>query len=471
MKTLTVTLKQHTPLIHFQHDQYGATLRASEVKPKLDKFILTKLGENEGYEKGCNIAKNKGWLVGKGEHDALNYKIKIVCTGDIETMFINKKKYYSQNHEQDRKPFIVENGKKYLAKVREGGRRIIELQPYPLFFGNINKDINDSNEYRKMVYTKDVIELQLNVLNDGLYDYIEENKTILSDFFLNHNFGTRQSKGFGSFYVKEGTEYYKEPDTKYKFALEGIKKEEYRKLYDAIDLFYKALRSGINVNGFYFKSLSFMYAKDVLKAHWDKRMIKEHFYNNIDKRRKDSLILHINNHGEKEPLAYVSKIGYDVRDLLGFSTTERWTSFKDDIEKKVSICDNGKFRFPEENEKLLVDRMSSPILIKPVWQDGKYQVYLILRDDVVDLNKFKAQKYICVLSSKEKDSKEKDSRKSNKRFMLEIPSDFTTERFFEYIFKTLKFDIKSHVESKYHSNGNFKLLEEIFNDIKRNLTP
>ena len=73
MKTLTVTLKQHTPLIHFQHDQYGATLRASEVKPKLDKFILTKLGENEGYEKGCNIAKNKGWLVGKGEHDALNY--------------------------------------------------------------------------------------------------------------------------------------------------------------------------------------------------------------------------------------------------------------------------------------------------------------------------------------------------------------------------------------------------------------
>ena len=36
MKTLKVTLKQHTPLIHFQHEQYGATLRASEVKPKLD---------------------------------------------------------------------------------------------------------------------------------------------------------------------------------------------------------------------------------------------------------------------------------------------------------------------------------------------------------------------------------------------------------------------------------------------------
>ena len=28
MKTLKVTLKQHTPLIHFQHDQYGAILQA-----------------------------------------------------------------------------------------------------------------------------------------------------------------------------------------------------------------------------------------------------------------------------------------------------------------------------------------------------------------------------------------------------------------------------------------------------------
>ena len=39
MYKLEFTLKQHTPLIHFQHDQAGATLRATEVKPKLDKFL------------------------------------------------------------------------------------------------------------------------------------------------------------------------------------------------------------------------------------------------------------------------------------------------------------------------------------------------------------------------------------------------------------------------------------------------
>lgn len=33
------TLKQHTPIIHFQSEQVGATLRATELKPKFDRFI------------------------------------------------------------------------------------------------------------------------------------------------------------------------------------------------------------------------------------------------------------------------------------------------------------------------------------------------------------------------------------------------------------------------------------------------
>ena len=79
MHTLKVTLKQHTPLIHFQHDQEGATLRASEVKPKLDKFILTKLGGDDGYEAGIKIAKDNGWLVGKGDHPAMDSVSPVVA--------------------------------------------------------------------------------------------------------------------------------------------------------------------------------------------------------------------------------------------------------------------------------------------------------------------------------------------------------------------------------------------------------
>ena len=49
MKKITVELMQHTPMIHFQvrydqnqtlREQRGATLRASEVKPKLDRYLL-----------------------------------------------------------------------------------------------------------------------------------------------------------------------------------------------------------------------------------------------------------------------------------------------------------------------------------------------------------------------------------------------------------------------------------------------
>ena len=57
---LEFKLKQHTPLIHFQHDQSGATLRATELKPKLDKFVLMKIGKDL-YEKFFKNYTIKQW--------------------------------------------------------------------------------------------------------------------------------------------------------------------------------------------------------------------------------------------------------------------------------------------------------------------------------------------------------------------------------------------------------------------------
>lgn len=42
VKTVII-LNQQSPILHFQHQQQGATLRASEVKPKLDRFIKEKI--------------------------------------------------------------------------------------------------------------------------------------------------------------------------------------------------------------------------------------------------------------------------------------------------------------------------------------------------------------------------------------------------------------------------------------------
>ena len=113
MHKLEIKLKQHTPMIHFQHDQEGATLRASEVKPKLDRFILTRLG-NGDYKKGCEEAKSKGWLVGKGDHNALDYKMRIVST-DFSPVSIDIK-------------IQKENG---IAKFDNIGRQLFTTNNYP----------------------------------------------------------------------------------------------------------------------------------------------------------------------------------------------------------------------------------------------------------------------------------------------------------------------------------------------------
>src|ERR1035437_9359344 len=68
MYKLEFTLKQHTPIIHFQHDQDGATLRASEVKPKLDKYIIKKYGGEV----------HSDWYNGKVENHSLDYKLRII---------------------------------------------------------------------------------------------------------------------------------------------------------------------------------------------------------------------------------------------------------------------------------------------------------------------------------------------------------------------------------------------------------
>lgn len=40
---LELNLICHAPIIHFQPDEEGTTLRASEVKPKFDRYLMKKV--------------------------------------------------------------------------------------------------------------------------------------------------------------------------------------------------------------------------------------------------------------------------------------------------------------------------------------------------------------------------------------------------------------------------------------------
>lgn len=168
MKTLKVILKQHTPLIHFQHDQYGATLRASEVKPKLDKFILERLG-NGNYEDGVRLANEKQWLVGKGEHPALDYKMRIIVGDEIDEM-------------------------KLRTISRNDGKFTTEL--FPLLLANMGKRSRQDELVNFTMYQMN--NLQLSTICKSLYEIL---KTDIPYFFAVSNFGQRSGKGFGSYTV------------------------------------------------------------------------------------------------------------------------------------------------------------------------------------------------------------------------------------------------------------------------------
>lgn len=89
----------------------------------------------------------------------------------------------------------------------------------------------------------------------ALSNFINDNSQ-LPKFFLRTNFGTRNSKGFGSFYIAEEDPLYVSPTqlTTYTFSVNAqsmpykdiCRGNEFEILFKVIETFYKSLRSGIN---------------------------------------------------------------------------------------------------------------------------------------------------------------------------------------------------------------------------------
>ena len=207
MYKLEFKLEQHTPIIHFQAKDAGATLRASEVKPKLDKFILTQIGkgfvkkiasttEKDFIEKGIEYFQNKDAEARRvyeeekkkgnkdaklelclipGQEGALNYKLSFKLSPDAKVQY-------------------------FLPRVKDKGRieeGVTNLSNTPYF----------ANEAKIKDPTKGPVCLA-NHLEEGCVKGIVliHNKDMKADiekyleaFFLLHNFGARQTKGFGSY--------------------------------------------------------------------------------------------------------------------------------------------------------------------------------------------------------------------------------------------------------------------------------
>ncbi|SHH62236.1 hypothetical protein SAMN02745135_01422 [Caloranaerobacter azorensis DSM 13643] len=265
MPKLVIELKQHTPLIHFQGNQHGATLRATELKPKLDKFLKKHVFKS--------FKEYKRYLIGDIE------KIEEKEDGESNKAFDYKLKIIAKGHEQ-----------------------IIDLEePYPEIFYirkmNENTKKGKKNKKRKNIKKQavmyDEIILEFFSFHKDLLTKIEEN---ISRFFAVTNFGLRQNKGFGSFYLKDKKDIIADVKSVYdKFLYIKYDGKTYSDLMRYVYILYKMMKSGIkfkckiNHKSIYKKYNSFLF--EYMKGKGidnEKRMIKEEFFNESVRIKKDN---------------------------------------------------------------------------------------------------------------------------------------------------------------------------------------
>ena len=369
-----------------------------------------------------------------------------------------------------------------IIDIRKFNSNGIEI-PYPLFFGNLKKDPHNPNEYRKFSFLNEPFKAVF-------LSYIEElHKVILeyiADFFMCNNFGTRQSKGFGSFYLdttEESKPYYHKPKSDLCFIIET---DNFLDVFDRIDLFYRSLRGGLNlkridrkrldecgnptmIDVFYFKSLLFMYGRHK-GIQWEKKKIKEEFFLKsyiYDKKGKDYLSIGLTEqqkirNGLKDkdhyPLFYKSENVFLLKDLLGLSSNESWKSYDDVITKTEAALVDEKYVKIKQESKLNIARIKSPLLFKIFKTRERYHIFIIIDKEMEKVITEQVLGKTFILGSTE----------TGAEFPLSFPKSFSLSDFFAYILKGDSFNIEDHVEIKFQGRNEFNILKNIYGQLKAN---
>ena len=248
------SLKQHTPLLHFQYKQDAATLRATELKPSLDHLVIERVSGLQGEEAQNHFRENHShWLVGGGhnEHYALDYKIHIRARTKTEYLVSSSiPRYRREEYTRD---------------------QILFISGAPFFADNEPIKNRKLEEARRGVMYENV-ELEITCLDELLMKHI---RSALPALFTFHNFGLRQSKGFGCFSLSSTTKQDFEDllTLRYpKALLYEFKKSSpsLQQIFKKIDNEYKILKSGFAKD----PSQLNEYFKENYSIEWEKPVIK-----------------------------------------------------------------------------------------------------------------------------------------------------------------------------------------------------
>lgn len=310
-------LKQITPLIHFQHEQEGATLRATEVKPKLDRFLLQALNllkvERKRVPRTWVLLSPDQHDAQAGENIAFNYKLRFwadansIVKSDMGETEIYNAKIPIDNGENRRVPKQkiaklyfgnMASGKPRFQTALDRQRRIAELQAYE------NEVLG---KYKETVfYTKPILievvslaqgELELPVSNGAArtFSLLSLIRELLPLFFDIYAFGTRQTKGFGCFQVNDS----KKTDASLltlcdffpvhyllSYQSEAAKvRDDIGRANDALDKIwgiYGSMRSGFNLNkqeSGRIRGFALQYANHTMGVLNDKQFVRKYMVN------------------------------------------------------------------------------------------------------------------------------------------------------------------------------------------------
>lgn len=337
-------LVQHTPLIHFQHSEPHACLRATEVKPKLDRFLIEQLEEDDRFGDG----RWKKWFVGDGSQQSFDYMMRI-----------------TPNSEQVDRTQSIERA---IARAEHRPPNASLHEIHKNYFGNMASEKKREEKkkairetFKESLFYKDGLTLTIRCFIPELLTFIDEH---IRGFFMMHNFGTRQRKGFGSFTVDISTK----PNEPKGFDLVGkyCPNAYYCKLdgnvnadalLDAVWVISAFLRSGFNrgegnyVRGFVFRY--FQREKNPLAN--DKAFVKQKVLRNVyDEATRGE---HLHPYGNNVRYRY-------VRGLLGTNENSRFCRAPRGETREDLTVHNIYIHSAEG-----VERFPSPLLFKPI---GKF---------------------------------------------------------------------------------------------------
>lgn len=334
-------LVQHTPLIHFQHSEPHACLRATEVKPKLDRFLIEQLEKDDRFGDG----RWKKWFVGDGSQQSFDYMMRITPNSEQVERTQSIERAIARAEHRPPNASLHEIHKNYFGNMASGN--------------NIQDTIRET--FKESLFYKDGLTLTIRCFIPELLTLIDEH---IRGFFMMHNFGTRQRKGFGSFTVDISTE----PNAPKGFDLVGkyCPNAYYCKLndnvsadalLDAVWVISAFLRSGFNrgegnyVRGFVFRY--FQREKNPLAN--DKAFVKQNVLLNVYNEATRGE--HFHPYGNNVRYRY-------VRGLLGTNENSRFCRNPRGETREDRTVHNVYIHSAEG-----VERFPSPLLFKPI---GKF---------------------------------------------------------------------------------------------------